>query len=159
MATLFPKGFYDNTISKTKLNKNASTTLPLAKDIKQDLNTGKFILDDKNDFIIVTGIEAVIQMCRKRLLTRRQNREKTSGYIIYSEDFGSRLYLLVGKTKDSLDFYAEEYVLESLKECEYVTGIQDFQIEKISTGKYNLIFKVNTVYGIYEENMTVEGNI
>ena len=159
MANLFPSGFYDNTLTKTFLQQQASTTLPLAKDIKQDLNTGKFILDDKNDFIIVTGVEAVIQMCRKRLLTRKQNRERTSGYIIYSEDFGSRLYLLIGKTKDSLDFYAEDYVIESLKSCEYVTGIQDFNIEKVKTGYYILNFKVNTIYGDYEESVEVQGNV
>lgn len=157
MASLFPSGFYDNTIRKTEIQ--ATTTLELAKDIKQDLNTGKFILDDKGDFIVITGLEAVIQMCRKQLLTPKQNKEKTSGYIIYSSNFGSRIYLLYGKTKTELDFYAEEYVREALSSIKYVTGISNFEIEKVKTGEYALKFTIDTVYGSTNEEVPVKGNV
>lgn len=157
MASLFPSGFYDNTIRKTELDN--VTTLPLAKDIKQNLSTGEFILDDKKDFIIVTGLEAVIQMCRKQLLTPKQNKEKTSGYIIYSSDYGSRIYLLFGKTKSEIDFYAEDYVREALSSIEYVTGISNFEINKVKTGEYSLSFTINTVYGETNEEISVQGNV
>lgn len=157
MASLFPSGFYDNTIRKTELDN--VTTLPLAKDIKQNLSTGEFILDDKKDFVIVTGLEAVIQMCRKQLLTPKQNKEKTSGYIIYSSDYGSRIYLLFGKTKSEIDFYAEDYVREALSSIEYVTGISNFEINKVKTGEYSLSFTINTVYGKTNEEISVQGNV
>lgn len=161
MATLFPSGFYDNTLRKTELTNatsNKTTTLPLAKDIKQNLNTGEFILDSKKDFVIITGLEAVIQMCRRQLLTPKQNKEKTSGFIIYSSNYGSRIYLLFGKTKTEIDFYAEEYIMESLSSIPYVTGISNFEIEKVKTGEYNLKFVINTVYGNTTEEIPVEGN-
>ena len=156
MSSLFPSGFYDNTIKKTDLN-NANT-LELAKDIKQNLDTGEFILDENNNFIIVTGLEAVIQMCRRSLLTPKQNKEKTSGYIIYSSNYGSRLYLLFGKTKNEIDFYAEEYVRECLSHIKYVTEISNFNIEKVKTGEYNLKFTINTIYGSSDEEISIEGN-
>ena len=39
--------------------------IPLLKDIKQDIETGKFILDNKGDFIIVEGMEALLQIVVK----------------------------------------------------------------------------------------------
>ena len=43
---LFPESFYNNTLPKKLAKKEKE--IPLLKDIKQDIETGKFILDNKS---------------------------------------------------------------------------------------------------------------
>ena len=57
---LFPESFYNNTLPKKLAKKEKE--IPLLKDIKQDNETGKFILDNKGDFIIVEGMVALLQI-------------------------------------------------------------------------------------------------
>ena len=53
---LFPKSFYSNNLTRTEVKE--SQKLAKLKDIKQDLNTGEFILDQKGDLIILEDLDA-----------------------------------------------------------------------------------------------------
>ena len=103
---LFPESFYNNTLPKKVAKKEKE--IPLLRDIKQDIETGKFILDNKGDFIIVEGMEALLQIVIKKLNDERGK------WIIYSKEYGSRLYALNGKSSETVKMYAKQCIEQAL---------------------------------------------
>ena len=129
---LFPESFYNNTLPKKIAKKEKE--IPLLKDIKQDIETGKFILDDKGDFIIVEGIEALLQIVVKKLNDERGK------WIIYSKEYGSRLYALNGKSSETVKMYAKQFIDQALVDKVYITEIKDLQIIKEEATYYTIEF-------------------
>src|SRR5574344_2876647 len=119
---LFPESFYHNTLPKKVAKKE--TEIPLLKDIKQDIETGKFILDNKGDFIIVEGMEALLQIVVKKL------KDERGKWIIYSKEYGSRLYALNGKSSETVKMYAKQFIDQALVDKVYISETKDLQIIK-----------------------------
>lgn len=145
---LFPKSFYSNNLTRTEVKE--SQKLAKLKDIKQDLNTGEFILDPKGDFIILEDLDALIQINKKKLCTPRGK------YIIYSKDFGSNVYVLNGQTKNIMQMHIEDFLIQSLVDNKYTLSITNIEIEREEQGYYTVSFLVSTIYGQYNENTQIE---
>ena len=145
---LFPKSFYSNNLTRTA-PPQPHTSAKLT-DIKQDINTGEFILDNKGDFIILKDLDALIQINKKKLCTPRGK------YIIYSKDFGSNVYVLNGQTKNIMEMYIEDFLIQSLVDNKYTLSITNIEIEREEQGYYTVSFFVNTIYGQYNENTQIE---
>ena len=145
---LFPKSFYSNNLTKTEVRE--AKKLAKLKDIKQDLNTGEFILDQKGDFIILEDLDALMQINKKKLSTPRGK------YIIYSKDFGSNVYVLNGQTKYIMEMHIEDFLIQSLVDNKYTLSITNIEIEREEQGYYTVSFLVSTVYGQYNENTQIE---
>lgn len=146
--SIFPKSFYNNNLTKNEVREVQK--VQKLTDIKQDLNTGEFILDSKGDFIILKDLEALIQINKRKLSTPKGK------YIIYSKDFGSNVYKLNGQTKNVLDIYAEEFIIKALVDDKYTLGITDIEIKREEQGYYTVSFLVNTIYGQYAESTNME---
>ena len=144
---LFPESFYNNTLPKKLAKKEKE--IPLLKDIKQDIETGKFILDSKGDLIIVEGIEALLQIAVKKLNDERGK------WIIYSKEYGSRLYALNGKSSETVKMYAKQFIDQALVDKVYITEIKDLQIIKEEATYYTIEFTIVSIYG----NKTIGYNI
>ena len=144
---LFPESFYNNTLPKKVAKKEKE--IPLLKDIKQDIETGKFILDNKGDFIIVEGMEALLQIVVKKL------KDERGKWIIYSKDYGSRLYALNGKSSETVKMYAKQFIDQALVDKVYITEIKDLQIIKEEATYYTIEFTIVSIYG----NKTIGYNI
>ena len=136
---LFPESFYNNTLPKKVAKKEKE--IPLLKDIKQDIETGKFILDNKGDFIIVEGMEALLQIVGKKL------KDERGKWIIYSKDYGSRLYALNGKSSETVKMYAKQFIDQALVDKVYITEIKDLQIIKEEATYYTIEFTIVSIYG------------
>ena len=136
---LFPESFYNNTLPKKLAKKEKE--IPLLKDIKQDIETGKFILDSKGDFIIVEGMEASLQIVVKKLNDERGK------WIIYSKEYGSRLYALNGKSSETVKMYAKQFIDQALVDKVYITEIKDLQIIKEEATYYTIEFTIVRIYG------------
>ena len=136
---LFPESFYNNTLPKKVAKKEKE--IPLLKDIKQDIETGKFILDSKGDFIIVEGMEALLQIAVKKLNDERGK------WIIYSKDYGSRLYALNGKSSETVKMYAKQFIDQALVDKVYITEIKDLQVIKEEATYYTIEFTIVSIYG------------
>ena len=137
--SLFPKAFYNNTLKREEVT--ADKKLPLCKDLKQDMNTGELIRDSKGDFIVIEGIEALAQICKRKLQT------EFNKWIIYPQPFGSRLYLLNGQSKDTVKMYADQFIVQAIVDKKYITGIKDLTITRTNRGCYDIEFTIITVYG------------
>ena len=144
---LFPESFYNNTLPKKLAKKEKE--IPLLKDIKQDIETGKFILDDKGDFIIVEGIEALLQIVVKKLNDERGK------WIIYSKEHGSRLYALNGKSSETVKMYVKQFIDQAIVDKVYISEIKDLQIIKEKATYYTIEFTIVSIYG----NKTIEYDI
>lgn len=144
---LFPESFYNNTLPKKLAKKEKE--IPLLKDIKQDIETGKFILDNKGDFIIVEGMEALLQIVVKKLNDERGK------WIIYSKEYGSRLYALNGKSSEMVKMYAKQFIDQALVDNIYISEIKDLQIIKEDATYYTIEFTIVSIYG----NKTIDYNI
>ena len=144
---LFPESFYNNTLPKKVAKKEKE--IPLLKDIKQDIKTGKFILDNKGDFIIVEGMEALLQIAVKKL------KDERGKWIIYSKEYGSRLYALNGKSSETVKMYAKQFIDQALVDKVYITEIKDLQIIKEEATYYTIEFTIVSIYG----NKTIGYNI
>ena len=144
---LFPESFYNNTLPKKLAKKEKE--IPLLKDIKQDIETGKFILDSKGDLIIVEGMEALLQIAVKKL------KDERGKWIIYSKDYGSRLYALNGKSSETVKMYAKQFIDQALVDKVYITEIKDLQIIKEEATYYTIEFTIVSIYG----NKTIEYDI
>ena len=144
---LFPESFYNNTLPK-KLAKEEKE-IPLLKDIKQDMETGKFILDNKGDFIIVEGMEALLQIAVKKL------KDERGKWIIYSKEYGSRLYALNGKSSETVKMYAKQFIDQALVDNVYISEIKDLKIIREEATYYTIEFTIVSIYG----NKTIGYNI
>ena len=136
---LFPESFYNNTLPKKLAKKEKE--IPLLKDIKQDIETGKFILDSKGDLIIVEGMEALLQIAVKKL------KDERGKWIIYSKEYGSRLYALNGKSSETVKMYAKQFIDQALVDKVYITEIKDLQIIKEEATYYTIEFTIVSIYG------------
>ena len=136
---LFPESFYNNTLPKKLAKKEKE--IPLLKDIKQDMETGKFILENKGDFIIVEGMEALLQIAVKKL------KDERGKWIIYSKEYGSRLYALNGKSSETVKMYAKQFIDQALVDKVYITEIKDLQIIKEEATYYTIEFTIVSIYG------------
>ena len=144
---LFPESFYNNTLPKKLAKKEKE--IPLLKDIKQDIETGKFILDNKGDFIIVEGMEALLQIVVKKL------KDERGKWIIYSKDYGSRLYALNGKSSETVKMYAKQFIDQALVDKIYISEIKDLKIIREEATYYTIEFTIVSIYG----NKTIDYNI
>ena len=80
-------------------------------------------------------------------------------YIIYSKDFGSNVYVLNGQTKNIMEMYIEDFLIQSLVDNKYTLSITNIEIEREEQGYYTVSFLVNTIYGQYNENTQIEAII
>ena len=144
---LFPESFYNNTLPKKLAKKEKE--IPLLRDIKQDIETGKFILDSKGDFIIVEGMEALLQIAVKKL------KDERGKWIIYSKEYGSRLYALNGKSSEMVKMYAKQFIDQALVDNVYISETKDLKIIREEATYYTIEFTIVSIYG----NKTIEYDI
>ena len=144
---LFPESFYNNTLPKKVAKKEKE--IPLLRDIKQDMETGKFILDNKGDFIIVEGMEALLQIAVKKL------KDERGKWIIYSKEYGSRLYALNGKSSETVKMYAKQFIDQALVDNVYISETKDLKIIREEATYYTIEFTIVSIYG----NKTIDYNV
>ena len=144
---LFPESFYNNTLPKQVAKKEKE--IPLLRDIKQDIETGKFILDSKGDLIIVEGMEALLQIAVKKL------KDERGKWIIYSKEYGSRLYALNGKSSETVKMYAKQFIDQALVDNVYISEIKDLKIRREEATYYTIEFTIVSIYG----NKTIDYNV
>lgn len=137
--SLFPY-FENNTITNDELN--------LYKEVAWDFINNKPIIEN-GEFKFVTGVEAIKSWIYRTLQTERYKHE------IYSWNHASELSSLMGKPFNSLNkAEAERIIKESLLVNPYITNVEKINITFIE-GKTNMEFLVQTIYGSFEEVLSV----
>ena len=138
--SLFP--FISNT-ENIEINNN----MPLYKEIAWDFTNNSLILENGN-FKTVEGNEALKVWIYKAILTPRYN------YSIYSWDYGSELFDLIGKayTPSLTKEEAKRYIKEALLINPYILEVTvidtDFKNDLLSAD-----IKIVTIYG--ESEVTI----
>lgn len=152
--SIFPNSYYDNTISQNTIR--SYDEIPILKDYKINLETGELLVDKDRDFIIIEGLEAVVQMCRRMLLTEKFDANSNKRWTIYPDGYGSKINGLFGKSKQLGDQLAYGFIYESIVENNiYVNSISNFTTE-LQEGYYTISFSVNSIYGTYKEEMNIQ---
>lgn len=98
----------------------------------------------------IDGLEAVRQAVYKLLLTER------FCHLIYSWNYGVEMSLLIGKSEEVLHSEAERILSEALLQDSRITGISNFDIERISRNTAQIKFTVATVYGATDIEQEVD---
>lgn len=88
----------------------------------------------------IDGAEAVQQSAGLLLTTGRFR------HLIYSNDYGSELYTLIGKPRELAEIEAERMVREALAEDDRITGIKDFSV-RFERESLELSFVMDTEFG------------
>ena len=126
---------------------NTSNELELLKEYAYDIEKDDYILDSSGNFEIVYGLDALII---RNYLTLKTYRGR---YFIFG-DYGSELKKLINKDYEFVKLHAQEYIEDAILDGEYVKSIEDMKIE-VYGSRYVITFKVNSVYGTYEEREVV----
>ena len=126
---------------------NTSNELELLKEYAYDIEKDDYILDSNGNFEIVYGLDALI--IRNYLTLKTYKRR----YFIFGDD-GSELKKLINKDYEFVKLHAQEYIEDAILDGEYVKSIEDMKIE-VDGSRYVITFKVNSVYGTYEEREVV----
>ena len=155
---IFSEDFY-NATSKKSVSKQ-TTEIPMLKDYAIDLETG-YLLYNHNEPYIVEGIDAVLCLAWKRLHTAKKNLMLNEGYLIYTENYGSSLHTLKGKTKAYGDARINTMLIDCLVDGTYITNVLNIQTSLTRTGNYSINFTLATRYGsivssIFIEDMNVK---
>ena len=116
---------------------NTSNELELLKEYAYDIEKDDYILDSSGNFDIVYGFDD--------LLIRN--------YFIFGDE-GSELKKLINKDYEFVKLHAQEYIENAILDGKYVKSIEDMKIE-VDGSRYVITFKVNSVYGTYEEREVV----
>ena len=126
---------------------NTSNELELLKEYAYDIEKDDYILDSSGNFEIVYGLDALI--IRNYLTLKTYKRR----YFIFG-DYGSELKKLINKDYEFVKLHAQEYIENAILDGKYVKSIEDMKIE-VDGSRYVITFKVNSVYGTYEEREVV----
>lgn len=100
----------------------------------------------------VDELAAVKQFIQKALLTDRGN------YLIYSDQYGSDLYRLIGSdvTTEYLEAIIPEYIRDALMIDDRISDVSNFSITKEPDSDAVFVtFDVNTIYGTTSESLEV----
>lgn len=97
----------------------------------------------------IDGLQAVKQAVELILSVERFE------YPIYSWDYGIETQDLIGKRREYIQGDLQRRVEEALAEDDRVTGISDFSIS-FSGETATATFTVNTIFGNFDEEMTVQ---
>ena len=138
--TLFP--FISNA-ENIEINNN----MPLYKEIAWDFTNNSPVLENGN-FKIVEGNEALKVWIYKAILTPRYN------YSIYSWDYGSELFDLIGKayTPSLTKEEAKRYIKEALLINPYILEVNVLDTD-FKDGILSANVKIVTIYG--ESEVTI----
>lgn len=128
------------------------------EDVKQNLNNLKeiawdFILDEpivkNNDFVIVTGIDALKVWVYKTLKTRRYR------HITYSNSYGVSLNNLIGRMYDkNLEREIKKEIIDALLVNEYIDRVNILNLSLDGT-KLSIDLKIDTKRGELEVSVNV----
>lgn len=145
---ILPSDFYSGTISSSKIA-TTTTEVPLLQDYLIDLATGHLVVSDSGQFIIVTGLKAVIMQMWRKLHT-------TKGlFSIYSSTYGNTLDTLKGKGKSYADLYVYKIISDCIIDGIYVKSINNFTTE-LTKDKYVIAYTINTIYGDTSEKLDID---
>ena len=97
----------------------------------------------------VDGIEAVKQSVYKILNTERYH------YLIYSGDYVVEFLDLIGEPTDFVCAEVERRISEALLQDDRITDISDFKFSVEHKGSVIISFTVNTIFGKFEAERTV----
>ena len=126
---------------------NTSNELELLKEYAYDIEKDDYILDSSGNFEIVYGLDALII---RNYLTLKTYKGR---YFIFGYE-GSELKKLINKDYEFVKLHAQEYIENAILDGKYVKSIEDMKIE-VDGSRYVITFKVNSVYGTYEEKEVV----
>lgn len=137
--SIFPDdyGRSSNTIITT-----GTTTPKLLKEYAINFETGEFLLDENNKFIIVEGLEAVQVRCWLALKIQRGR------YSMYM-DVGNNLKSLIGKDLSYVNKSIQNYLNEALVN-EYVKAVENIEVTK-DGDEFTTEFTINSIYGSYSK--------
>lgn len=150
---IFSEDFYNSTSNKSASKQ--SKQVPMLKDYAIDLETGQ-LLYNHNEPYIVEGIDACVCLIWKRLYTKKKNLSLDEGCPIYTDNYGSSIHLLKGKTKAYGDSIIEQMLIDSLIDGTYVLNIVNIQTSLSNKGVYTVSFAVGTRYGAVKGSIFVE---
>lgn len=135
---VLPSDFYNGTnVSKSSNNNNE---IPLLRDYLIDLETGYLVKSDSGQFIIVTGLQAIIMQTWRKLHT------KQGAYEIFSSKYGNTFDELKGKGKSYGDAYAYIKLQSALVDDKYIKSVDGVSLI-LEKDKYTINFTLNTIYG------------
>ena len=119
-----------------------NSELPLYKEIAWNFDTDEFIRDEKGDFKIVEGKEALKVWIYHALHVNRYEHE------IFSWDYGTELIKLIGQrfSKGLTESEAFRYIKEALLINEYLTDVRKNSIT-FDGDTLHIDITVFTVYG------------
>lgn len=119
-----------------------NSELPLYKEIAWNFDTDEFIRDEKGDFKIVEGKEALKVWIYHTLHVNRYEHE------IFSWDYGTELIKLIGQrfSKGLTESEAFRYIKEALLINEYLTDVRKNSIT-FEGDTLHIDITVFTVYG------------
>ena len=81
-----------------------------------------------------------------QIVVKKLNDERGK-WIIYSKEYGSRLYALNGKSSETVKMYAKQFIDQALVDKVYITEIKDLQIIKEEATYYTIEFTIVSIYG------------
>lgn len=96
----------------------------------------------------VEGLEAVKQAIYFILNTERYE------HLIYSWEYGVEFADLIGRSYTIVIPEIERRITEALTQDDRISGVSDFEFEKIKTGLH-VTFKVATKFGVVESEVNV----
>lgn len=119
-----------------------NSELPLYREIAWNFDTDEFIKDEKGDFKIVEGKEALKVWIYQALHVNRYEHE------IFSWDYGTELIKLIGQrfSKGLTESEAFRYIKEALLINEYLTDVRKNSIT-FEGDTLHIDITVFTVYG------------
>lgn len=135
--SIFPSDYSQN------VNKFSTATIITPKLLKEyaiDFDTGEFLIDKNNKFIIVEGLEAV-QVRNWLVLKIQRNR-----YLMYM-NVGNNLKSLIGKDLAYINKNIKSILDEGLVD-DYTTSVENIEVTQ-DGDKFTVEFTINTIYGYY----------
>lgn len=128
--------------------------LPAALEENVEYGTKTYAIDwDKGRIYgTIDGLDALMQHCKKTLLTQRYK------HMIYDDDIGSEHMSLVGADvpEDYIQSELERMIYDALIGDDRIIDIKDFSQDKSGQGR-TLRFTVESIYG--DTNMEVGVNV
>jgi hypothetical protein len=135
--SLLPSDFYNGTVARSSTN---SAVVPELVDYVIDLETGYLVVSDSGQFILCTGLRAVIMQIWRKLHIMKGE------FLIYSSSYGNTFSELVGQGKSYADSYIYNKLTDAIVDKIYVKSISNLTTS-LTNDKYIVSFTANTIYG------------
>lgn len=140
---------FEDMFMNSNSQNNIETTLPLFTELAINFDTGEVLIGENGDVIKLEKNEALKVWIWKALKTKRNK------FDAYSSSFGTDLYNEIGYVYDRTikQQLINNEIYEALKVNPYIVNVYEFNnIYDNENLRLTVQFKVDTIYGVIEEN-------